>query len=237
MKKTSYALLSLVGIFSLNLIKAQTAEEIINKNIEAMGGKEKLRTIKTVQIMSALNVMGNEAISTRYMVNGMGILIENEINGQKEMGCVTDTGSWFIDPNQSAPQPLPQEEAKSWYFLRHIYPLLDYAARGNKAEIAGRDSVNGINAFKIKFTTPDTLVYFLYFDPVTYYVLKEQSNLNMGGENENISFSSYQKTDFGVLWPMKDQITSPRGLNLTFTHKQVDFNKEIDPKIFIVPKF
>ena len=51
-----------------------------------------------------------------------------------------------------------------------------------------------------------------------------------------ISFSDYQKTDFGYVIPHK--IDTDMGGNFSFsaTVNKVEINKEIDPEIFDMPK-
>ena len=46
-------------------VKAQTADDIINKWMIAMGGKEKLASINTVYTENEVNIMNNPAISRR----------------------------------------------------------------------------------------------------------------------------------------------------------------------------
>jgi hypothetical protein len=240
MKKLSYGILALLGLFSLKLANAQTAEDIINKNIEAMGGREKLKSVKSLQVESSLEVMGNDAPATRTVVDGKAFKSETDFNGQKIIQCITDTGGWAINPmmGQTSAEPLPREMLKGSKIQTRVFPLLDYAASGNKVELVGRDSVNGVNAYKVKFATPDSVVITYFFDPVTYLLLKAVSTVNVQGQDAEttIAFSNYQKTDFGVMWAMTEQITIPQGITLTITHKKVDINKEIDPKIFQMPK-
>jgi hypothetical protein len=240
MKKFSFALIVLFGLLFLNLVKAQTVEDIIKKNIDAMGGKEKLQAVKSVQIESSLDMMGNEIHTTRYVVDGKAFKSEFEINGQKIIQCVTDTGSWGINPmlGQTTPEPLPLDIARVTRRIQmHVFPLLNYPSNGIKLKLEGRDSVNGVNAYKVRMTTPDSVNAVYYFDPSTYYVIKGTAYGKIGGQDVETTVlpSNYQKMDFGVFWPLTEQYTTtPPGVAFTFTNKKIDINKEIDPKIFIM---
>ena len=64
MKSLKSGLLACFAIFSMMALKAQTVDEIINKHIDAIGGKDKVAGVKTLSIESTLEVMGNEAPST-----------------------------------------------------------------------------------------------------------------------------------------------------------------------------
>ena len=136
---------------------------------------------------------------------------------------------------QTAPEALPAEQAKAGQSQLQIGgPLFDYAAKGNKVELLGKEDVAGVSAFKLKVTTKDSIVSTYFIDPNTYYVLKAISSANTGGqEGETIvTFSDYKKTEFGYVFPMGQQITLPQGISLNITHKKVEVNKEIDPKVF-----
>jgi outer membrane lipoprotein-sorting protein len=96
--------------------------------------------------------------------------------------------------------------------------------------------VEGVNAFKIKLVSKDSKETVYYIDPATYYVIKRESTANVAGEDiTSVStFSNFKKTDIGLVIPYTT-ITN-QGFEITITINKVDFNKEIDPKIFEIPK-
>ena len=61
MKTTFFSILTMVCILFTNVTgSAQTADEIINKYLQALGGQEKLKTIQTVVMEGSLSVQGFE---------------------------------------------------------------------------------------------------------------------------------------------------------------------------------
>ena len=62
---------------------AQTADEIIAKHIDSIGGKEKLAQIKSVVITSSLQVMGADNPASTTLLTGVGYISQADINGQK----------------------------------------------------------------------------------------------------------------------------------------------------------
>ena len=242
MKALKTGLISFVALMIFAGVKAQTADEIINKYIDAIGGKEKINSIKTLYYESKLEVMGNEASSNTYMINGKAYKSETDFSGQKIMQCVTETGGWSVNPlmGQAVPEELPKEMLKGRE-LQYQVPgaaFIDYAAKGNKIELQGKEKVNGASAYKLKLTTKDSVVVNYFIDSATSYAVKAVTVINANGQQmeTSIGFLNYQKTDFGYFFPMTQQIDLPQGISLTVTAKKVEINKEIDPKIFEMPK-
>ncbi|HTQ64211.1 MAG TPA: hypothetical protein VMI12_05410 [Puia sp.] len=223
-------------------LRAQSLDDIINKHITAIGGKDKLNSIKTIYVESTVEVMGNEGASVTYIINGKGVKSETDFNGQKIIQCVTDKGGWGFNPlaGQSSPEALPQDQLRGSQAQFQVGgPLLDYAAKGNKVELQGQEDADSVKkAYKIKLTTKDSALVTYYIDPSTYYIVKAVSTVNANGQSIEtaIGFSNYKKTDFGYVMAMEQSISLPQGLTVNITNKKVDINKDIDPKIFDMPK-
>jgi len=239
MKTLKTGFFSLIALLSIASLHAQTADEIITKYITAIGGKDKINAVKSVYVESTLEVMGNEAPTTTTIVNGKAFKSETDFNGQKIISVITDKGGWMLNPlmGQTAPEALPADQAKAGQSQLQVGgPLFDYAAKGNKVELVGKEDVNGVSAHKIKVTTKDSVESTYFIDPTTYYILKAVSKGGGQDGETTITFSNYQKTEFGYVIAMGQQITTPQGITLNITNKKVEVNKEIDPKVFEMPK-
>ena len=170
MKITNYVLPALVALFSISVAGAQTADEIINKHIDAIGGKEKLSQVKSVYFENTLEVMGNQAPVSESLLEGKGFKSETDFNGSKIIQCYTDKGGWQVNPMAGVPdpQPMPNDMYKGGKDLIYIGGALqDYAAKGYKAELAGKESGN----YKIKVADGNAeSTYFI--DTATYFITK-----------------------------------------------------------------
>src|ERR1700753_3248703 len=112
MKITKFYFLLLTAISLGFTVKAQTADDIIGKYINAVGGKDKIGQIKSLYTEATVNVMGSDNPATVTVLVGKGYRSEAEINGSKIVQCYTDKGGWSINPfaGSSDPAPMPDEQ-------------------------------------------------------------------------------------------------------------------------------
>jgi outer membrane lipoprotein-sorting protein len=241
MKIVKFSALFFSFCLSVVAVQAQTADEIVTKHINAVGGKDKINNVKSLYMEGVMDVMGNEAPITISMVNGKGYKSEVEFNGQKIVQAYNDKNGWMINPmmGSSDPQPIPDEQYKMG--KEQIYiggAFLDYAAKGTKVELLGKEKVGEADAFKLKVTTADNAESTYYIDPATFYVLKVSRQMEMGGQQGqvDVAFSDYKATDAGYVMPYTVETTMPQGFTLNATIKKVEVNKDIDLKTFEMPK-
>ena len=85
-----------------------TADEIVAKHIEAIGGKAAIGQVKSLTIESSTSVMGNEAPTVTTVVDGVGYKNETDFNGMKIVQCYNDKGGWMVNPMAGAADPQPR---------------------------------------------------------------------------------------------------------------------------------
>lgn len=220
-------------------VQSQTADQIINKHIEAIGGKEVINKIKSMITYSELSVMGSNLSSTSTVLIGKGFKNVANFNGQEIIQCVTPTGGWMINPLAGAtePQILPEDQVKAGQSSFDVGgDMFNYKAKGSTVELAGRETIEGVNTYKLKLVTKDAKQAIYFIDPSTYYVIKRETTTKANSQDITATsiFSNYKKTDFGMVVPYTT-ITN-QGFEMTVTIDKIEFNKKIDPKIFEIPK-
>jgi hypothetical protein len=240
MKAIKFALILLVACSSISLAQAQTADDIINKHIDAIGGKDVLSKINTVYVEGAITAMGADYTTKINIVNGKGLKSETDVNGSAIIQCITDTGGWSVNPlmGQSDPTRMTAEEAKMAKSSLDIRgQLYNYKDKGFTATLVGRDSVMGVSDYKLKLTDKTGAEYTYYIDPTTYYISKLDVKATVAGKDisNTSSFSNYKKTDFGYVIA-NTTATSNMGYDIVINYNKVEINKTIDPGIFAMPK-
>jgi hypothetical protein len=233
----SIAALALVSTIT---IKAQTADEIIAKHIDALGGKDKLTQINSAYIESSTEVMGNEAPTKVYVLNGKNYRMESDFGGQTMVQVASDKSGWAIMPFGGSSDPAALTDDQFKQIVDNIYladPLTNYAANGAKVELLGQEKVGDVNAYKIKYTNKYGTETTYFIDPSSYYIIQSVRQGQVMGQDVTVTttYSNYTKTDFGVFMPYTVNIDMGQ-FAMTGNTKKVEINKDIDPKIFDMPK-
>ncbi len=235
MTLTKISLLTLL-LFAGTMASAQTADEIIDKHLAALGGKDVINKINSIYTESTLDVMGNQANTTTYLVNGKGYKNEIDFNGNMIVQVVTDKGGWQVNPmmGSATPDTLTAEQHKASKAQIYIGGnLLDYKAKGYKAELGEKEGQN----YVLKLTSPENITSTYYIDPSSYMIVKSNTKGAMQGQDINITttYADYRKTDAGYMMPFKTESDLGQ-FTLSYVINKVEINKPIDLAIFEMPK-
>ncbi len=218
-------------------LSAQTADDIVQKYVTAIGGPEAISKVKSLSIESSAQIMGNESPSTTVILDGVGYKTETTVNGTKVISCYTAKGGWMVNPMAGAVEPAPMPEEEYNLGKGQIYVgggLYDYAAKGSKIELLGKDA----NTYKLKLTSRDNVETLYVFDATTGLAKSVSMKTRMQGQDIDIttSLSDYRKTEVGYFVPYAIDVDFGGQFSMSIAVKKVELNKPIDPAIFEMPK-
>jgi hypothetical protein len=165
-------------VFSLGAVvggRAQSAQDIVNKYLQAMGGKDKLESINSLY-QEGIAVMENgvQLSSRSWRVYDRVYRQEVVMPAGKVVIVVTPSRGWSAGPGTGGVfKPLTDVQFKS---LRPEVdpggPLVDYAAKGNKIALVGRDTVGGEPCFQLQVYFPSGGSTTFSIDARTGYILR-----------------------------------------------------------------
>lgn len=206
MKKQLFLLLA-GALLAGTAATAQTADEIIKKHTEAIGGEAAWKKVASIKMTGSMTMQGMDINVVISKVKDKGMRQDINIQGKNNFIILTPTAGWAYFPiqGQTKPEPATPEMVKSQQDgLQIADELFDYAARGSKVEYVGKDDVDGTECLKLKVTDKDKNVSTLYIDPASYYIIKTVNKINANGKemDESNTMSNYQKLPEGIVVPM-----------------------------------
>lgn len=210
----------------------QTADEIIDKYITAIGGKENWKKINSLKMEGNIQVQGLEIPFTMQAVNGKGLRTDGEFQGNFFIDIITPTKGWSQNPmaGKATLQPLSDDELKDRVDALDLQgAFVDYKEKGSVVEFLGKDEEDGNDYFKVKLTTKNKNETTYFFDTKTYLVYKQESISKQQGQEMKMVVKTldYQTIDGGVKMPFK----TDQG-QMILAAKKFIVNGAIDDKIF-----
>lgn len=238
--KKSPLLLTVIGLLFASYVSAQTAEEVIAKYLEAIGGKDKISAITSTYTEGSMEVMGMTGIIKSTVLNGKGSRQDIEIMGTTMTTCFTEKDGWSINPMAGSTSAVPMPEAQYNAGKEQIFvgaPFVGFAEKGYKAEFLGTEAVDGANAYKVKMTSPENVSATYFFDEATSLLVKAIQQAEMQGQmvdNETV-FSDYRESG-GILQPYKMVLNMAGGqIVMTATMTKMEVNQPVDAAFFAKP--
>lgn len=237
-------------IFCGFLTQAQTADEIIQKYFENTGGKAKWEAVQGMKMTAKLNMQGMELPLTVVQLKDGRNFTSVTFQGMEfKQGVFDGTTLWGTNQMTMKPEKSDAETTENYKAnlgLDFPDPFLNYAAKGYKIELLGKETVEGSETYKIKLTKKPIKVdgketeniSYYFFDVENFIPLVVESEVKSGpgkGMISQIKMSDYQEVNglmfaFSTTVGMKGQ---PGGQALTTT--SIEFDPKVDPAIFAFP--
>jgi hypothetical protein len=235
---------SCLGVFACGRTLAQTAEELVSKNIQAKGGMEKIKSAKTRLTTGRLKGAGRRRATVaafRQMNMRPNLYRQNlSMQGMTAVQAYDGSVGWQTNPFRGRKDPELMGEDNLRDLLMDADfdgPLVDYAAKGNKIEYLGHDMVDGDDALRLKVTLKNGDIIYYYLDPDTNLeIRKEIQQFVRGSVRERVvDLGSYKPVD-GVMYPfsISEGPRSNPGAQVTTVHK-IEVNVNMDPADFMLP--
>jgi hypothetical protein len=229
--------LMIFGLFVMAIVfaqfaQAQTVDEVIEKNITAMGGKDKLATLNSCRMEGAMSVQGTDVSITVTKLHGVGTRNDISVMNTENYQIVTPTKGIMFMPvfGQSAPQDMPDDQVKALQNTLDLHgTFVNYKDKGIQVELLGKESTDGIECYKLKATFKNGNVTNYFIDTKTDRLYKSTTKTMVNGEAVEAftTFTNYKQTPDGYWFAYTT--TNSRG--------QTDFDKietniKVDENIF-----
>lgn len=219
--------------------KLPTAEAVMKKYIDASGGVEKLKAVKSMSMTGkleakAMGIQGTVEIKMvspsmvweKADISGMGIQARGS-NGEIAWENATMTGPRIIEGQEKA-RLLEQAN------FERIYAPMKYY---KEVKVQGMADVDSKKCYKVDLIRKDGYVSTEYYSVETGLPLRTdlKLTLQMGEIEVKSKMLEYKNVD-GIMYPCKIEMVFPNGISQTVILEKIELNPEIEKSSFDPPK-
>lgn len=236
-------LLSIAGLLLLPLAAfGQTAEEVAKKALDARGGVAKIKAVQSERVTGQVSF--SHAMAGTFVVElkrPLKMHTEITVEGQKIIRVYDGKSTgWMINPflENKEIQPLSSEDLKNITDESDFDgPLVDYQAKGNQIELAGKEKLDDKPVYRLKLTSKNGDVRFYFFDASSFLLLKWEG-IRKAGEEElpwESFFSDFHEVQ-GLQYAFRiDQGSPGTEFKQTLITEKIEINLQIDDSRFAKP--
>jgi hypothetical protein len=217
-------------------LRAETVDEVVAKNLAALGGPTALGRVQTLRQTSKLVFLGSQASVVVYGKRPNLIRQELTIAGETAVQGFDGTVAWTVNRVLGMPQPtlLAGGEAEA---LRHQASfggiLASARERGDSVEMVGTEVVRGRPMFHLRVSAADHhRQMHCYLDAQTFLEARIVTDSAAGRFEQELS--DYQTVE-GLTMPfaIKTTINGRPGGDIVVS--KVEVNVALDEKLFQMP--
>jgi len=240
---TTVLAFSLASGFASGLAFAQTAEELVAKNIQAKGGMERIEAAKTRLTTGKIRGGGRRrSVAAFKQMNMRPNLVRNNLTLQGMTAVQAYDGStgWQTQPFRGRKDPeLMGEDNLRDLLLASDFdgPLVNAEKKGNRIEYLGHDLVDGDDALRLKVTLKNGDIIYYYLDPDTYLEIREEIQQFVRGSVRErvVDLGSYKPVD-GVMYAfsISEGPSNNPGVQVT-TIEKIEVNVPMQDSDFALP--
>jgi outer membrane lipoprotein-sorting protein len=217
-----------------------TADQIVQKHIEAIGGKAKLNAIQTLVVTGRASILGRTEAPLTIQVKRPNLMrLEITYQGKKVVQAFDGTTAWTINPLVDAePKQSSEEDTRAAQESSDFIGgnLVDYKSKGNTVELVDKEDIDGIAVYKLKITKKGGSVEYDYLDASSFLPIKTAGRRTQLGQEilYESRIADYKPVD-GVLMPFSVKQMVNGRLAMEITIEKMDVNVPVDEAVFKLP--
>ena len=215
----------------------KTADEVIAKYIEAIGGRKAIDAVKSMRVTAKLTMGGG--MEAPMVIEGKRpnkLRIEFTFQGMTATQAYDGKIGWSIMPfaGKTDPEKMPPDQVEMFENQADMDgPLVDYRKKGHQVELIGKDEIEGSEVYKLKVTRKNGNVEYHYLDAEYFLPIKMKGKRKFQGTEIEFAvvFGDYKEVN-GLL--IAHSIQGGPGGNITL--EKVEMNVSIPDERFVMPE-
>lgn len=239
MKTLKTLIIALFVVAIAPVAQAQTADEIITAYFDNTGGMDAWGDLEGIKMTASANAQGMEIPVTILQMKDGRQIIKIDLQGQ-EITQIAFDGETMWGQNFMTGEAEKSDAEATANMKKTVgdfpNPFYNYADRGYKVELLGKETKEGTETYKIKLTQKPVMVdgiekdniSYHYFDTENMVIIASESEAN--GQMATNTMSDYQEVD-GLYFPFDMGMV---GQNITI--KEIELNPEVTDEMFAFPE-
>lgn len=233
--------IALVAILFTGLTSyGQTVNEVVDNYFKAIGGRDKVKSIKTMKITG------------KFFMGPMEIPVESSVKKpNKVYSTATAQGmtqrmgfdgkdAWQFSPfmGDTVPHKMPEENSRDMKDQADIEgPLMDYKEKGSTVELIGKEDIEGTPAYKVKILKKSGDLEYYFIDAESFLLVKSVSKKSFQGkevESETV-YSDYRDVDGMKMAFSNESRQVGEEAGQKFIIDKVEVNVDMNDEMFLLP--
>jgi outer membrane lipoprotein-sorting protein len=236
--RTRFLSFLVLVVVAVSSSAAETLDEVVEKHIDARGGRDAWEAIESLEITGSYTSFSNIEPFTLTRQRDHRIRFDSAMEGNSYVAVYDGEKAWSVLAFAGLDWAQPMSEPDFVAFRQEIdfaTPLFDYKERGIEAELIGESEIDGTPAIAIKLTRPDGQEETWYLDPQTYLEIgRESQGSDFGRPTPQRSFYDDYRQVEGVKIPFYTE-TQWYTRHRIYEVESVTVNPEVDEEVFAFP--
>ena len=194
----------------------ETVDGLVAKNIEAKGGAEALRNLKSISLKGRMLVNQGriEFVYSAVKKRPGAVRSEFTLQGMTAVQAYDGTEGWKISPfgGRKDPEKMTPDDTKALIEDAEIDgPLVDWKEKGSTVEYLGIEDVDGTQAHKLRVSRKNGDINYVYLDPDAFLEIRIITQRTEQGAQVEVEtdLGDYEKVG-GVFLPFSLE-SGPKG--------------------------
>lgn len=239
--------IAVLALVWAQLASAQTADEVIEKHLAAIGGRAALAKVTsramtgTIALSTPVGELSGPVAIMNQAPNKSRTLIKLDLSavgaGEMTVDQRFDGTAGIVMDSMQGNRDISGDQLETMRNATFPSPFLDYKERGTTLELGAKEQVGGRDAFVLTAKPKTGPAVRQYFDAETYLPLRVVSKIDvpqLGTVEQSTDFSDFRDVD-GVKIPFSIR-SSSAAQSFTITLTKVEHNSKIDEALFSKPK-
>lgn len=232
-------------LLAASLLCAQepTLEDVLQKNLEAVGGADAVGQVQTLKVVSKMLVGGMAEVPMTTIVKRPNMVrTDMLVQGQSVVSAYDGATGWLINPmlGSNEPQKMDEKTAStlaSSDMAASLGALQAMKDAGATLELAGKEDLDGVAMYKIRVVRKSGQATTYFLNASTYLPAKLIMRVSQMGQEMDIeSFPGNYKKVGSINFPYSIENKLQGRSMMQITVENVTVNEPAEDSIFKMPE-